>query len=130
VVQANGSGKHVLALHSQVAIASGDTPVFERFYAGGYRSMRGFAFRGIGPDDNGFKTGGNFMLLNSLEYHIPITAGDKVSFVTFVDSALWNATSGSTITASRPVSASASRYPCSPSAHRLRLRLPDRERSA
>ncbi len=41
-----------------------DTPIFERYYAGGYSSFRGFAFRGMSPRDgnfNNFKVGGNFM---------------------------------------------------------------------
>ncbi len=81
----DGSGKHVLLLHSQVAWASDKTPVFERYFAGGFRSMRGFEFRGVGPVVNGFKVGGDFMFLNSLEYQIPILANDKFYAVTFVD---------------------------------------------
>ena len=66
--------------------AGADTPVYDRFYAGGFRSLRGFAFRGVGPEVEGYKTGGDFMLLNSLEYQIPLKADDKIYFVTFVDS--------------------------------------------
>jgi outer membrane protein insertion porin family len=76
----------VLALHSQVSWAGSNTPVFERYYAGGYTSMRGFQFRGVGPDVEGFKTGGDFMVLNSLEYQIPILANDNVYMVGFIDS--------------------------------------------
>jgi hypothetical protein len=61
-------------------------PAFERYYAGGFRSLRGFAFRGVGADVNGFKTGGDFLFLNSLEYQIPIEANDQFYFVPFVDS--------------------------------------------
>ena len=43
-----------------------NAPVFERFYAGGFRSLRGFGFRGVGPETNGFRVGGDFMLLNSI----------------------------------------------------------------
>jgi outer membrane protein assembly complex protein YaeT len=84
--RADGSGRHVLALHSQVGWAGNSTPVFERYFAGGFRSMRGFAFRGVGPDVNGFKVGGDFMVLNSAEYQIPVMANDKVYLVGFVDS--------------------------------------------
>jgi outer membrane protein assembly complex protein YaeT len=84
--RADGSGRQVLALHSQVGWASSNTPVYERFFAGGFRSLRGFQFRGVGPDVNGFKTGGDFLFLNSLEYLIPVTANEQVQVVTFVDS--------------------------------------------
>jgi outer membrane protein assembly factor BamA len=82
----DGSGRHVLALRSQMGYAGPHTPVFERFYAGGYRSMRGFEFRGVGPDVAGFKVGGDFLFLNSLEYQVPLLANDQLYFVTFVDS--------------------------------------------
>lgn len=82
----DGSGRHVLAARSQVAYAGANTPVYERFYAGGFRSMRGFEFRGVGPNVAGFMVGGDFMWLNSLEYQIPILANDQLYWVAFVDS--------------------------------------------
>lgn len=82
----DGSGRHVLALRSQLSWAGPDAPVFERFYAGGFNSLRGFQFRGVSPDVNGFAVGGNFMWLNSLEYQIPVLANDNLYFVGFVDS--------------------------------------------
>jgi outer membrane protein assembly complex protein YaeT len=84
--RADGSGKQVLVVHSQVGWAGTDTPVFERYFGGGFRSVRGFAFRGIGPEVDGFKTGGDFMLLNSLEYQVPIRASDNIYVVGFLDS--------------------------------------------
>jgi outer membrane protein insertion porin family len=82
----DGTGRHVLALHSQVGWSGTNTPVYERFFAGGFRSIRGFEFRGVGPDVNTFKTGGDFMLLNSAEYQIPIKADETIYLVGFVDS--------------------------------------------
>jgi outer membrane protein assembly complex protein YaeT len=84
----DGSGKQVLAARTQVSWAGSDAPVFERFYAGGFQSMRGFEFRGVGPADplTGFKLGGDFMWLNSLEWQIPIQANDHLYWVFFVDS--------------------------------------------
>lgn len=82
----DGSGRHVLAFRSQFGYAGANTPVFERFFAGGFRTIRGFEFRGVGPDINGFKVGGDFMFLNSIEYQVPVTANDQVIFVAFVDS--------------------------------------------
>lgn len=82
----DGSGRHVLALRSQLGIEGSNAPVYERFFAGGYRSMRGFEFRGVGPDINGFKVGGDFLFLNSLEYQVPVTASDALYAVAFLDS--------------------------------------------
>lgn len=57
-----------------------DAPVFERFYAGGARSFRGFEFRGVGPRgiraDTGTvgddPVGGEWMLLTGLQYEFPL----------------------------------------------------------
>jgi outer membrane protein assembly factor BamA len=82
----DGSGRQVLVFHSLVGIAGDNTPVWERFFAGGFRSLRGFAFRGVGPSENGYELGGDFMFLNSLEYQIPVKANDQIYMVTFIDS--------------------------------------------
>ena len=81
----DGSGKHVLAFRSQLAVAGTNAPVFERFYAGGFRSLRGFTFRGVGPIENDLHTGGTFSFLNTVEYQIPLLQNDKLFFVTFLD---------------------------------------------
>lgn len=81
----DGSGKQVLAARSQLAVTGSNAPVFERLYAGGFRSLRGFTFRGVGPYENTLNVGGTFAFLNTLEYQIPILANDKLWFVTFVD---------------------------------------------
>jgi outer membrane protein assembly factor BamA len=81
----DGSGKHVVALRSQAYFTTSEAPVYERFYAGGFRSLRGFSFRGVGPFENGFNTGGTFSFLNSVEYQVPILASDKLFGVVFCD---------------------------------------------
>lgn len=81
----DGSGRHVLQVKGQVGWAGEDTPVFEKFYAGGQRTLRGFEFRGVGPDINGFKVGGRFMLTGSVEYQIPLLASDRLYAVAFSD---------------------------------------------
>jgi outer membrane protein assembly factor BamA len=81
----DGRGKHVLALRSQIAIAGSNTPVYDRLYAGGYQSLRGFTFRGVGPVENALFTGGRFSFLNSVEYQVPVLASEKLFFVGFVD---------------------------------------------
>jgi outer membrane protein assembly complex protein YaeT len=82
----DGSGQHVLALRSQVGYEGSNAPVYERYFGGGMQSIRGFQFRGVGPNVNGYMVGGTFMWLNSVEYSIPILANDNLHFVTFIDS--------------------------------------------
>jgi len=64
----------------------GDAPVFERFYAGGIGSMRGFDFRGISPRDGLRKNrvGGDFLLLGGGEYSFPLF-GKALRGVFFAD---------------------------------------------
>jgi outer membrane protein assembly factor BamA len=81
----DGSGRHVLGIRTQLAVAGSNAPVFERFYAGGIRSFRGFSFRGVGPTENFLSTGGTFSFLNTIEYQVPVLANDKLFVVAFVD---------------------------------------------
>lgn len=82
----DGSGRHVLALRSQAMFSNSNDPIYERFYAGGFRSLRGFEFRGVGPFEQGLNVGGTFAFLNSAEYQIPLVASDQLYLVGFVDS--------------------------------------------
>lgn len=86
----DGSGKQVMAARTQVSWAGSNTPVFERFYAGGFQTIRGFEYRGVGPFVNGQAVGGDFMFLNSLEYQVPIRANDQLYAVAFLDSGTVN----------------------------------------
>ncbi|WP_437227224.1 BamA/OMP85 family outer membrane protein [Planctomicrobium sp. SH661] len=81
----DGFGKQVLSLTGQVGYTGDNTPVFENFFAGGYSSFRGFYFRGVSPEVNGVKIGGNFLALGSAEYMIPLTASDNIRTVVFTD---------------------------------------------
>jgi outer membrane protein assembly factor BamA len=81
----DGRGRHVLSVRTQASFTGDDTPVFERFYAGGFQSLRGFAFRGVGPYENGFNVGGQFSFLNTVEYQVPVLANEKFFVVAFMD---------------------------------------------
>ena len=83
--RADGFGKHIVQLYGSVAWSGSDTPIFERYYAGGYSSFRGFAFRGVSPEQGGMKVGGNWMALGTAEYMLPITANDQIRMVGFTD---------------------------------------------
>lgn len=81
----DGSGAHVLTAHGELGWSGSDTPMFERFYAGGFRSLRGFSFRGVSPTVDGSEVGGDFLMLTSLEYQFPLTADDNLGWVFFTD---------------------------------------------
>ena len=83
------SGRHVLSVYTQLGFAGKDTPIYERYYAGGFASLRGFQFRGASPmyviNGDTVEVGGDFQTLSSVEYLFPITADDMLRGVTFVD---------------------------------------------
>jgi outer membrane protein insertion porin family len=83
--RADGSGRHILAFNSRVGFSGSDTPMFERYFAGGYSTMRGFAFRGATPTTNTVRVGGTFQWLNSVEYFFPLTADEMVRGTVFCD---------------------------------------------
>lgn len=81
----DGSGRHVLSLAGSLGISGTQTPIFERYYAGGFSTLRGFRFRGVGPQELGIFTGGRFQMMTSVEYMFPITADDVLRGVVFCD---------------------------------------------
>ena len=81
----DGSGRHVLSIGSVLGISGSDTPAYDNFFAGGYNTIRGFAFRGASPRQDGAIIGGPFQWLNTIEYLFPITADDTLRGVVFTD---------------------------------------------
>jgi outer membrane protein insertion porin family len=81
----DGTGRNIVTLAGQLGWSGDDTPMFERFYAGGFSSFRGFAFRGISPRQEGSRVGGTWQALGSTEYYFPITADDTLGLVAFTD---------------------------------------------
>lgn len=92
--------KSVFSMRVQTGllIPEDEAPLFERFYAGGHRTFRGFDFRGVGPrglvDTDGAgpmppfvgddPVGGDFMFLVGFEYNFPILE-DYLRMVVFTD---------------------------------------------
>jgi len=76
----------VRIVRADAAYIVGDAPVFERFYGGGFGSIRGFDFRGVSPRAGVFnnRVGGDFILLTGAEYSFPLYA-KTVRGVTFLD---------------------------------------------
>jgi len=88
-------GRHTvlsMSIETGVIFEDNEAPVFERFYAGGHRSFRGFDFRGVGPrgirNDNGQlgddPIGGEWLFLLGFEYNFPVFQ-DVVRMVIFTD---------------------------------------------
>lgn len=70
-------GKHVLRTETRIGWAQGygdteDVPMFERFYAGGTGSVRGFKYRTISPREDDKPIGGEALFMCSVEYSFPI----------------------------------------------------------
>ncbi len=81
----DGSGRHILGFSGRVGISGKDTPIYDRFFAGGFSTIRGFGFRGASPTASGVIVGGELELIGSAEYRFPLTAGDGVHGSFFLD---------------------------------------------
>ena len=81
----DGSGKHILSVGGQAGWTGDDTPIFERYFAGGFQSLRGFEFRGVGPREHGVNIGGQFLLAGTVQYMFPLLANDALHGVVFSD---------------------------------------------
>jgi len=81
----DGEGRHTVMLRGETGWTASDTPIFERYYAGGYQSFRGFAFRGVTPIQTGVEVGGQFQALGTAEYTLPVTANEMIKVVAFTD---------------------------------------------
>lgn len=78
--------KSILSLRADAGYIVGDAPMFERYYAGGFGTMRGFNFRGISPRQGVYRdaVGGDFILLTGVEHSVPLYS-DILRGVAFLD---------------------------------------------
>jgi outer membrane protein insertion porin family len=81
----DGGGRQILTVGGMMGWTGDNTPIFERFFAGGFQSFRGFAFRGVSPTIGDVYIGGQFMAIGTVEYQVPLMANSMVSLVTFSD---------------------------------------------
>jgi outer membrane protein insertion porin family len=81
----DGSGKRILTLRGHYGVTGRDTPVYERFFAGNFGSLRGFQYRGVGPHVFTKNVGGIMEALGSVEYQFPWLANDSLHQVVFCD---------------------------------------------
>lgn len=81
--------KTVLETKLHAATIIGDAPVFEKFYAGGIGSVRGFDYRGISPRSGADKNpvGSNWIATASGEISVPLTS-EMLSALFFVDTGM------------------------------------------
>ncbi|MBQ6619101.1 MAG: BamA/TamA family outer membrane protein [Thermoguttaceae bacterium] len=86
--RADGSGKKVLGLRSAAGWSGDNTPIYDRYYGGGYSNLRGFEYRGVTPryGSTHYGIGGKFEFYNSAELLVPISGGDELQLAFFVDS--------------------------------------------
>ena len=76
-------GEFVFGVHARVDYGKGfgdfeTQPFYDRFYAGGVGSVRGFNNQSLGPvDSNGDSSGGDFRVLGSLELLFPPPFGKR-----------------------------------------------------
>ncbi len=79
---------HVLRLGARFGWADGtdgdDVPIFERYFLGGPRSLRGFEYRDAGPKVQGTRVGGRGLVAGTVEYSFPI-AVPEVRGVAYFD---------------------------------------------
>ncbi|MBI4399040.1 MAG: outer membrane protein assembly factor BamA, partial [Candidatus Omnitrophica bacterium] len=76
--------KHVLEAKTRLGVTdavggSDDVPVFDRFYAGGLGTVRGYEPRRVGPQENGQAVGGDSILIVNLEYTVPLIESFKAA---------------------------------------------------
>ncbi len=96
ILQANSTkyfsfkeGRHVIEWRLRGGVAdtagSDQVPVFDRFFAGGYGTVRGYNFKRVGPIAGGSAIGGNTMAIMNLEYTFPIAYLDNFKGAVFID---------------------------------------------
>lgn len=82
----DGGSRQVISAVGQFGWIGQEAPFFERYFAGGFSSFRGFRFYGVSPmATNQIVIGGQFQALGTVEYLLPITADNTIQVVTFTD---------------------------------------------
>ena len=81
----DGSGKQFFTLRGKFGIATESTPVYERYFAGNFGSLRGFQYRTVSPHAFDVPTGGVMMAVGSVEYQFPWNARDTFNQIIFTD---------------------------------------------
>lgn len=75
---------HVVSGRITLGLTSGETPFYEKFYAGGMSTLRGYASKSIAPV--GKISGGSYLFSANTSYSFPIWS-DVIKGVLFIESA-------------------------------------------
>jgi outer membrane protein insertion porin family len=81
----DGTGKRFFTFRGHFGIATESTPVYERYFAGNFGSLRGFQYRTVSPHVFNQPTGGVMMAIGSVEYQFPWNARDTIHQIFFTD---------------------------------------------
>lgn len=86
----DGSGRMVLGLRSAAGWTGDETPIYDRYFGGGYQNLRGFEYREVSPRYNNTHVGigGNFEFYNSAELLVPVSGGDELQLAFFLDTGI------------------------------------------
>ncbi|MBU9888874.1 MAG: outer membrane protein assembly factor BamA [Candidatus Omnitrophica bacterium] len=82
--------KNMIEFQARVATSqefgqSDFVPVYDRFYAGGLGTVRGYNYRRVGPKENDSPIGGQTMAVVNLDYSFPLPYLEAFRGVVFVD---------------------------------------------
>ncbi|MEI7751579.1 MAG: outer membrane protein assembly factor BamA [Candidatus Omnitrophota bacterium] len=82
--------KHQIEFQARLATAqafgkSSTTPAYDRFFAGGLGTVRGYNYRRVGPQADGEAIGGQTMAIVNLDYTFPLPYLDAFRGVVFID---------------------------------------------
>ena len=65
--------------------SGGALPVYEKFFLGGINTVRGFEYADISPVEDGYKVGGEKMMVYNLEYRVPLIQEQGIIGLAFFD---------------------------------------------
>ncbi len=82
--------KHLVEFRTRLGTSkefgdSDEVPIFDRFFAGGLGTVRGYNYRRVGPIESGGAVGGQTLAIMNLEYNLPIPRLDAFKAAFFID---------------------------------------------
>ena len=82
--------KHQVEFQARLATSqafgkTSTTPAYDRFFAGGLGTIRGFGYRRVGPQADGEAIGGQTMAIANIDYTFPLPLLDAFRGVLFTD---------------------------------------------
>jgi len=80
----------VLEWRNRLAMSEGfrstdNVPIYDRFFAGGLGTVRGYNFRRVSPKDDNRPIGGEFLAITNIEYTFPLPVIENFKGAFFID---------------------------------------------